>query len=165
MAYKIRVVLDVEKDVIRDILVYESINLEDLHFIIAKSFGFQGHEMASFYRTNEDWEQGEEIPLVDMSEDGDAVCMSNSFLKDVLVKEGDNLIYVYDFLSMWTFFVELSKIVVTEEKDLPKVMLSIGEKPAKAPEKEFTAEEDFGELDELDDDDFENLDEFDYENY
>jgi hypothetical protein len=165
MAYKIRIVLDVEKDVIRDILVNESINLEDLHFIIAKSFGFQGIEMASFYRTNEDWEQGEEIPLFDMSEDGTALCMRNSLLKDVLAEEGDNLIYVYDFLSMWTFFVELSKIVATEEKDLPKILLSIGEKPDIAPEKEFTAENNFGELDELDDDDFENLDEFDYDNY
>lgn len=164
MAYKIRVVLDVEKDVIRDILVNESINLEDLHFIIAKSFGFQGVEMASFYRTNKDWEQGEEIPLVDMSEDDSALCMRNSLLKDVLVKEGDNLIYVYDFLSMWAFFIELSKIVPSDEKNLPKVMLSIGEKPDKAPDKEFTADNDFDELDELDDD-FENLDEFDFDNY
>ena len=166
MAYKIRVVLDVEKDVIRDILVNETINLEDLHFIIAKSFGFQGLEMASFYRTNEDWEQGEEIPLVDMSEDGTALCMRNSILKNVLVKEGDNLIYVYDFLSMWTFFVELSKIMPADKEELPKIMLSIGEKPDKAPEKEFTAEEDFEELNEFDDeDDLENLDEFDYDNY
>ncbi|MHB1147648.1 MAG: IS1096 element passenger TnpR family protein [Lutibacter sp.] len=166
MAYKIRVVLDVEKDVIRDILVNETINLEDLHYIVAKSFGFQGLEMASFYKTNEDWEQGEEIPLFDMSEDGTALCMHNCLLKDVLKKEGDNLIYVYDFLSMWTFFVELSKIMDTKEKDLPKIMLSIGTKPDKAPEKEFTAEEeDFDGLNELDDDDFENPDEFDYDNY
>jgi hypothetical protein len=165
MAYKIRVVLDVEKDVIRDILVNETINLEDLHFIIAKSFGFQGLEMASFYRTNEDWEQGEEIPLFDMSDDGTSLCMSNSLLKNVLTKEGDNLIYVYDFLAMWTFFVELSKILVTEEKNLPKILLSIGNKPDKAPEKEFTAEAEFGDFDNIDDDDFENLDEFDYDNY
>lgn len=166
MAYKIRVVLDVEKDVIRDILVSETINLEDLHFIIAKSFGFQGHEMASFYRTNEDWEQGEEIPLFDMSDDGTAICMRNFMLKDVLAKEGDNLIYVYDFLSMWTFFVELSKIMTVEEKDLPKIMLSIGNKPDKAPEKEFTAEDEFDGLDDFDDEtDAENLDEFDYDNY
>ena len=165
MAYKIRVVLDVEKDVIRDILVNDSINLEDLHFIIAKSFGFQGLEMASFYRTNEDWEQGEEIPLFDMSDDGTALCMRNSLLKNVLVKEGDNLIYVYDFLSMWTFFVELSKIETSKEKDLPKILLSIGNKPDKAPEKEFIAESEFDDFESLDDDEFENLDEFDYDNY
>ncbi|PKP10073.1 MAG: hypothetical protein CVU08_13935 [Bacteroidetes bacterium HGW-Bacteroidetes-3] len=166
MAYKIRVLLDVEKDVIRDILVNETINLEDLHYIIAKSFGFQGLEMASFYRTNEDWEQGEEIPLFDMSDDGTALCMRNCLLKDVLKNEGNNLIYVYDFLSMWTFFVELSKITDTKEKDLPKIMLSIGTKPDKAPEKEFTAEDLFDDLDNFDDEtDIENLDEFDYDNY
>jgi len=92
--------------------------------------------------------------------------MRNCLLKDVLKKEGDKLIYVYDFLSMWTFFVELSKIMDTKEKDLPKIMLSIGTKPDKAPEKEFTAEEEFDELDEFDDEaDIENLDEFDYDNY
>ena len=166
MAYKIRVLLDVEKDVIRDILVDESINLEDLHFIIAKSFGFQGLEMASFYRTNEDWEQGEEIPLFDMSEEGIALCMHNCLLKDVLKKEGDNLIYVYDFLAMWTFFVELSKIMDDDKEELPKIMLSIGNKPDKAPEKEFTAEKSFEELDIFDDEsDFENLDDYDFDNY
>ncbi|MFA5298245.1 MAG: hypothetical protein WC389_08580 [Lutibacter sp.] len=166
MAYKIRVLLDVEKDVIRDILIDETINLEDLHFIIAKSFGFQGLEMASFYRTNEDWEQGEEIPLFDMSEDGTDLCMRNCLLKDVLKKEGDNLIYVYDFLAMWTFFVELSKIMDAGKEELPKIMLSIGNKPDKAPEKEFTAEQSFEEFDILDDEnDFENMDDYDFDNY
>ena len=166
MAYKIRVLLDVEKDVIRDILIDETINLEDLHFIIAKSFGFQGLEMASFYKTDEDWEQGEEIPLFDMSEDGTALCMQNCLLKDVLKKEGDHLIYVYDFLSMWTFFVELSKIMDAGKEELPNIMLSIGDKPDKAPEKEFTAEDPFEELDILDDEsDFENIDDYDFDNY
>ena len=41
MAYKIRVILDVEEDVIRDIVVNEAISLENLHFTIAKSFGFK----------------------------------------------------------------------------------------------------------------------------
>ena len=77
MAYKFRVILDVEEDVFRDIIVSESINLEELHFTIAKSFGFKGQEMASFYRTDNAWEQGEEIPLFDMSEDGSAPSMQN----------------------------------------------------------------------------------------
>ncbi|MEX1382091.1 MAG: hypothetical protein AB1Z17_01720, partial [Lutibacter sp.] len=58
MAYKIRVILDVEQDVFRDIIVNEAINLEELHLTIAKSFGFKGQEMASFYLTDETWEQG-----------------------------------------------------------------------------------------------------------
>ena len=56
--YKIRAILDTEEDVIRTILVDNTINLESLHTIIANSFGFEGHEMASFYRADEDWNQG-----------------------------------------------------------------------------------------------------------
>jgi hypothetical protein len=165
MAYKIRVVLDVENDVIRDIIVNETINLEELHFIIAKSFGFKGQEMASFYLTNENWEQGEEIPLFNMSEDDNAVAMSSCILSSVLTKEGDKLIYVYDFFSMWTFFVELFKISDSEE-NLPFISLSIGNVPDEAPKKEFTAEDLDTNFDAFNDDsDFENIDDFDFDNY
>ena len=94
MAYKIRIILDVEKDVFRDIVVNEATNLEDLHFFIAKSFGFNGQEMASFYKSNNEWEQGDEIPLFDMSEDDINISMSNCLLNHIFTKVGDKLIYV-----------------------------------------------------------------------
>ena len=110
MAYKIRAILDVKEDVFRDIIVDESINLEKLHFSIAKSFGFKGQEMASFYRTDDNWEQGEEIPLFEMSEDGSSPSMQSVSTASALKGIGDKLIYVYDFFSLWTFFIELSDI-------------------------------------------------------
>ena len=64
--YKIRIILDTQEDVIRTILVDEKQSLESLHFTIAKSFNFDGQEMASFYRTDFEWNQGEEIPLFNM---------------------------------------------------------------------------------------------------
>ena len=165
MAYKIRVLLDVEADVFRDLVVNETTNLEDLHFFIAKSFGFNGQEMASFYKSDEEWEQGDEIPLFDMSEDESDISMSNCLLNNVLKKKGDKLIYVYDFFSMWTFFVELSEIT-NDEKDLPKIALSFGQTPEKAPEKEFVSENMYDDDDQfLDDDDFENIDDIDFDNY
>lgn len=158
MAYKIRVILDVEKDVFRDIVVNETTNLEDLHFFIAKSFGFNGQEMASFYRSNNEWEQGDEIPLFDMSEDDTDISMSNCLLNHVLKKVGDKLIYVYDFFSMWTFFVELSEITTKKEKDLPKILLSFGFPPEQAPEKKFKADKSYDDYNEfLDSDDFEDF--------
>ncbi|WP_372746122.1 hypothetical protein [Lutibacter sp.] len=162
MAYKIRVILDVEKDVFRDIVVNETTNLEDLHFFIAKSFGFNGQEMASFYRSNNEWEQGDEIPLFDMSEDDTDISMSNCLLNHVLTKVGDKLIYVYDFFSMWTFFVELSEITTKKEKDLPKILLSFGFPPEQAPEKKFKADKSYDDYNEfLDSDDFEDLENID----
>jgi hypothetical protein len=154
--------------VIRTILVDRSINLETLHYSIARSFGFDAAEMASFYRSDDDWNQGEEIPLFSMSEAGEGISMQNSFLRKTLPEEGDKLIYVYDFLHMWTFYVEVVEISEKTDEDLPKTILHIGEVPAEAPEKEFKAD-DFG--DPLDDEfgefgsEFESLDDIDLDNY
>ncbi len=166
MAYKVRVILDVDKDVFRDIIVNETINLEDLHFTIAKSFGFKGQEMASFYRTDNEWNQGEEIPLFDMSEDGNSLSMSTCITSDILQKKGDKLIYVYNFFAMWTMFVELSEILEQNENILPVLALSFGNVPDEAPVKEFIGEDAKDDFDVFDDEsNIENIDDFDFENY
>ena len=157
MNYKIRAILDVEKDVIRDIEIHNSENLETLHKEISNAFGFNGQEMASFYITDADWNQGEEIPLFDM---GAGLSMETCTLKDTLLKKGDKLIYVYDFMAMWTFFVEVSEVNKALTIETPKVVFAFGDAPEEAPEKEFVADKQdngYG----LEDDEFENLDEFD----
>jgi hypothetical protein len=138
--YKIRVILDAKEDVIRTILVDKTINLEELHFSIAKSFGFGRQEMASFYRTDNEWNQGEEIPLFEMEEASLDISMAGCILNETLVHENEKLIYVYDFLKMWTFYVELIEIVDEKLETLPSIILSVGEIPSEAPEKEFIAE-------------------------
>ncbi|WP_457617913.1 IS1096 element passenger TnpR family protein [Lutibacter sp.] len=165
MAYKIRVILDVENDVIRDIVVDKTINLEDFHLIIAKSLGFKGQEMASFYKTDNNWEQGEEIPLFDMSENENSIAMNSFLVNDVFKNVGDKLIYVYDFMAMWTFFVELLEISEDEIKDF-KITFSFGNTPDQAPEKKFVAEKLDDDFDIFkDENNFENIDDFDFENY
>ena len=64
MIYRFRVILDTKEDILRDIEIEATASLEDFHYAIAQAFGFGGQEMASFYRTNENWDQGEEIPLI-----------------------------------------------------------------------------------------------------
>ncbi|MCK0131071.1 plasmid pRiA4b ORF-3 family protein [Flavobacteriaceae bacterium F08102] len=163
MIYKIRLILDTEEDVIRDVLFDPSDTLEDLHNGITNAFGFDGTEMASFYLSDEEWNQGAEIPLFDMEENA-STAMQNFKLSDVLHAEKKQLIYVYDFFSMWTFFVELVSIeedLTTTE--LPKLILSVGQVPSTAPEKEFKSEDvstddDFNSLDNFDEFDFDNFD-------
>ena len=165
--YKVRVILDTEADVIRTISIDENQTLEQLHFSIANAFNFDGQEMASFYRTDDEWNQGEEIPLFNMAEAGEAISMSTCILKDTLLNTNDKLIYVYDFLAMWTFYVELVE-QSTEEISEAKIILSIGEVPEKAPEMEFKADKLSSEFDDEFDDgfsDFESLDDIDFDNY
>ena len=166
MAYRIRIILDVKDDVIRDLIVTKTINLEELHFTIAKSFGFKGQEMASFYKTDNNWEQGDEIPLFDMSEDGNSLTMNTCLVTDIFKNVGDKLIYVYDFMALWTFFVELAEITDTDEEGLPNLALSFGNVPDAVPKKEFKSEKSLDNFDAFDDEnDLENIDDFDFDNY
>jgi hypothetical protein len=165
--YKIRIILDTKKDVIRTILVDDQLNLEALHLTIAKSFGFGGQEMASFYSTDDEWNQGEEIPLFNMEEIGEGISMQNCILNKTLPEENNKLIYVYDFLNLWTFYVEVIEISEDKKEDLPQIILTVGEIPSEAPEKEFIAEkldDGFGDDGNIDDE-YGNFDDFDYNEY
>lgn len=171
MIYKIRVVLDTKEDVIRTLLVDSSITLEKFHQIIAQVFGFNGQEMASFFRSDEEWNQGEEIPLCSMDDSPDALCMSTTTLEQNIEDPEEKLIYVYDYLSMWTFYCELIEVTETTEAELPKLILSVGDTPDEAPEKEFVAEKEpnaeDGEFDTDYDEfnNFESLDDIDLDKY
>ncbi len=131
MIYKFRVILDTEEDIFRDIALEQESTLEDFHNAIVNAFGFDGTEMASFYTCNESWEQDQEIPLFDT---GDEMKIMNDFqLDELLDKDKTKIIYVYDFINMWTFLIELAAI---EEKDTsetyPALLFAHGTMPAEA---------------------------------
>ncbi|MBQ0735752.1 IS1096 element passenger TnpR family protein [Aquimarina celericrescens] len=161
MIYRFRIILDTEEDVFRDIEIEQDATLEQFHNVITQSFGFDGTEMASFYISDDQWNQGEEISLFDMSEGNQPVrLMNETTLIDVVNEASPKLIYIYDFLSMWTFLVELAEISEYENgMEYPNVMFVHGQIPDHAPEKEFKSDEsmDFDEGNE----DFMDLDEYD----
>ena len=142
MVYRFRVILDAEEDVFRDIEILKDSSLEDFHNSITQAFGFEGNEMASFYISNEEWEQGEEIALFDMSESGTSSrLMHSTEIQEVVSKEQTKLIYIYDYLSMWTFMVELADIGDIElGREYPNLMFAHGVLPESAPQKSFEAE-------------------------
>lgn len=160
MIYKIRIILDAEEDIFRDIEIDAESSMEEFHNAIAQSFGFLGNEMASFYTCDERWVQDEEIALFDMSDNGaDVRLMNETFLEDIMTENSPKLIYVYDFLSMWTFFVELADIVPKESsQSYPNVLFSFGELPESPPEKKFESEPNFDF-----DDTLENYDDLDFD--
>lgn len=166
MIYRFRIILDndTEDDIFRDLEIRETDTLEDLHNAIIQSFGFDGMEMASFYISNDQWEQGEEISMFDLAEtNNSSKTMSDTQLNDVVHEAQTKLIYVYDFLNMWTFFVELAEIVEEAQgTDYPNLMFVHGQIPDHAPVKSFQADEELDDFDEFDDgydvNDYENLD-------
>lgn len=131
---KFRVILDAEEDIFRDIDIQNDCSFINLHECIQQSFGFSGQEMASFYRSDEFWEKGEELPLMNMGgiEAGaPELSMKELVLKDHIKNVHERFLYVYDFLRMWCFYVEL--IEIYEPKDgvvYPIMSFELGEAPA-----------------------------------
>ena len=165
MVYKFRVILDVEEDVFRDIAIQEEDTLEDFHNAIVNAFGFDGMEVASFYTCDDTWNQEDEIPMFDIGDvPGEQKIMSDYALNELLSKEQTKIIYVYDFINMWTFLVELASI---EEQETgvtyPNVLFTVGELPDTAPENEFTADDNDFQSEFEDDLDEDDLDMFDGE--
>ena len=146
MIYRFRVILDndTDDDIFRDIEIYETNSLEEFHKTIINSFSFINNEMASFYISDNEWNQGEEISLFNFGDESkETKLMSSVAINQVINNQNNKLIYIYDFLNMWVFLIEL--IEVAEEikgVNYPNIIFSKGELPEKAPEKKFESKKD-----------------------
>ena len=73
-----------------------------------------------------------------LDEDPSIIAQERNVLIHDLFENNRHLLFVYDFMHMWTFYVE----IVGEEKpkegtSLPAITLSMGQRPEEAPEKDF----------------------------
>jgi len=162
MIFRFRIILDATEDIFRDIEIQEDATLEDFSNAITQAFGFDGMEMASFYVSDDEWNQGEEISQFDMSEGQASVrLMNETSLDSAFSEDQTRMIYVYDFLNMWTFLVELAEIAEPIQGiSYPNLLFSHGILPDSAPDKQFEAEEDPYGLegdDDLDINDYDSL--------
>ncbi len=163
---KFRVLLDSEtsSEVFRDILISDSSTFEGFYRAIVSAFNFTGEQMASFYVSNDNWDKGREISLMDMSygdeTEADDVpgVMKTAVLKNFVTEGDQKFILVYDFMRMWIFLIEL---IGTEEQapEKPEVKLAVGMAPpedSRDPEDVDMSDDGFEDEDEFGFDDFED---------
>jgi hypothetical protein len=171
MVYKFRVILDAEEDIFRDIAILQTDTLEDFHNAIVNAFGFDGLEVASFYTCDETWNQEDEIPMFDAGDyPGENKIMSDYVLDEILDSQNTKIIYVYDFINMWTFLVELAAVEDEVEVGIiyPNLLFSHGEMPAESGDKQFEADSDdtISEFDDdYDDDDLDGFSDDSFEDF
>ena len=112
--------------------------------------------MASFYLSDPEWKQGEELTFESF---GHEKVMKEHVLNTIINNDQKNFIYVYDFLKLWTFFIE---VVETNDENsyshYPQTIFSIGDTPIKAPEKLFVEDK----SDKYLEDDFEEEDPYQF---
>jgi hypothetical protein len=147
---KLRIVLDVQEDIFRDIEIERDSPLMHLHLATLDAFGWDANEMAAFYRSNNAWDRGEEIPLMampDVDEDFDEddgadgasspenkpkppPSMENTTVGNLLPALTDRSVYVFDFLRMWCFYIEPLEYLSTKEgAAYPRLIHETGSSP------------------------------------
>ena len=133
IAYKFRVTIDYEEDVLREIEIRSDLSFFEFQRIIVSAFEFSGKQMSSFYMSNEEWDKGEEIVLFDMGfeETNDSPrVMETTQLSELINKEDQRMLFVYDFLKMWVFYIELiGENPPEKEISYPRIITSIGTPP------------------------------------
>src|SRR5690554_3165939 len=129
---KFRILLDsIENtEVFRDIIINDDFNFEHFYNTILDAFGLSNDQMASFFVSDEDWNKGEEISLMDMSfgdldDEESPIEMNSLLLKDRIDDPKQRFILVHDFLSMWIFLIELHEIT-EDEVESPQLVLEVG---------------------------------------
>ena len=152
MIYRIRVILDndTKEDIFRDLEIVKDSSLKDLHELILLAFKFSGEEMSSFFTVDEEWNQIDEISL--MNFDNSTKSMDSINLSSLINHDSPKLLYVYDFMKMWTFFVELiDEGELINKLKYPSIIFSNGMMPNVAPKKIFD-KKDFESESDYDDD-------------
>ena len=147
MKYNIRVILESKEDVIRNIEINSNCLLSELHYYLIECFDLNKNELASFYTTNNELEIIDEIPLISFEDRSSN--MQNTKLEVVLDEHNNNLIYVYDYMKMWRFLIELKS--KEEDFDFKKCLSKIGKMPKEAPEINFSLENQNDDEDRIED--------------
>ena len=137
MKYNIRITLESKEDVIREIEINSDCFMSELHYFIIDAFGLDNKELASFYTVNSELELEDEFPLISFQDNSSN--MENTKLESVLTNVNDKLIYVFDYMKMWRFLIDLIKIE-TDFKER-KCTLRIGKIPDEAPEVIFNQDD------------------------
>lgn len=134
---KLRIILDVEADVFRDIEIELDAPLMHLHLATLDAFNWNdANEMASFYKSNDAWDKGDEFPLMSMGPEFPS--METATVRELVPHLKSRGLYVYDYLRMWCFYIEPLELSARRKSTAyPRLMLEFGDTPnplSRAPE-------------------------------
>ncbi len=132
MIYKFRLVSDEVDNFKREIEIDADDTFLTLRNAILDSVAYDKSQMNSFFICEDGWEKGKEITLEDMGIDAsdDVYLMDECILSDYLEDEGQRLIFVFDYLTERSFFIELKKTEPGKNLSEPLCTLSMGTPPA-----------------------------------
>ena len=131
---KFRVYFEEDETVYRDIVIRHTQSFFELHQAILKAWEFDNKHKATFFRSNDHWQQGREISVevYDKEYKAPPLIMSDTPIGTEIRDTNQRFIYLYDFNKNWSFLVELINISKEENPKIvyPSVSRSEGVGPS-----------------------------------
>ncbi|MFW5851401.1 MAG: IS1096 element passenger TnpR family protein [Bacteroidota bacterium] len=116
MILKIRIISDEVETFFMNIEIDESDTFSSLHNLIQKECNFKNEHISSFFISNDDWEKGHEITLLDMGDESpNTSVMSETSLHEHITSIDDKLIYIFDQFNDRGLFITV--IDISEEQE------------------------------------------------
>ncbi|MDE7180265.1 MAG: hypothetical protein K2N88_03605 [Muribaculaceae bacterium] len=132
MVYRFKLVSDEVNNFSREIEIDSENTFLQLRNTILESVNYTKDELDSFFLCNEDWEREEEITLEDMGDsasDQDLFLMENTPLSELIDDEGQKLVFVFDYMTERSFFMELKEIFPSRKLVEPVCTIKRGKAP------------------------------------
>jgi hypothetical protein len=148
----IRIVADTQEDIFADLRIHKENNFLTIHDFLVENFHLDKLEMSSFFYSNDDWDKGEEITLMNMNigDDSTVKFMESITLNEVFQEKKFKFLYVNDFLNMNIFYVEILKESDLEDNETLKLLHKLGEYEPKKSD-DILNSEDENKLSEIED--------------
>ena len=179
MIFTFRLVSDEVPNFKREIKIDATSSFLDLKNAVCDAVGYDKGQLSSFFICDRNWEKKKEITFEDMGtdDDQDIWLMEESELDDFIFDEGQKLLYVFDYMTDRSFFIEMPQSEPGKSLKDPICSLSVGKAPEEfididdfeAPVAKATAatdmDEDFYGSEEYNEDEFdaEGFDEMNFE--
>ena len=121
MVYKFKLVSDEVSNFSREIEIDANSTFLQLRNAILDSVGYAKDDIDSFFLCDDEWQRQEEITLEDMgsSSDQDIWIMGDTPLNELIEDEGQKLVFVFDYMTERSFFMEMKRICPGQESCRP----------------------------------------------
>jgi len=128
--YRFRVGFEDYDDIYRDIEIKSSQTFKDFHTAIQLAIGFDGKHAASFFVSDYKWRKGTEITLLEEDLEEGVSLMGNVKIVSFVEDPHQHFVYVYDKLVVWSFHIQLTKILKDDiTLNLPLCVKTMGIPP------------------------------------
>lgn len=132
MIFNFRIVSDEVDNFKREIKIDASNTFLDFKNAICDCTGWDKNQMCSFFICDKAWNKKQEITLEDMGTgaDVDVWLMDDSVIGDFVDDEGSRLLFVFDYMTDRSLYIEMKKMEPGANLHDPFCTLSLGKAPA-----------------------------------